>query len=108
MEFDDWGPGQTVDCPQCGKPTLIRSEKLQIRTIKNYSTRVKKTEMGMGAVVQIMGFVLCFTVVGIIVGIPLIVIGGKMSRKWACSNCGNRIADENVKICPTCRFALVA
>ena len=62
----------------------------------------KSTEhFGAGLLVQIIGVLLCCTLVGALLGIPLIIIGGKMARKLKCSNCGNQIG-KGVTICPTC------
>ncbi|MDP2324863.1 MAG: hypothetical protein Q8N51_12645 [Gammaproteobacteria bacterium] len=32
--------------------------------------------------------------------------GERRSRHWTCSNCGNPIADNQVRLCPTCRVPL--
>jgi hypothetical protein len=65
--------------------------------------RIKKTEFaGVGCVAQIAGLILCLTLYGAILGIPLIIVGSQMSKKWSCSNCGNRLADRGVKICSVC------
>ena len=42
----------------------------------------------------------------LLIGIPIILIGGKMARKYACPNCGNRVADRQVRICPVCHVNL--
>jgi hypothetical protein len=64
--------------------------------------KVKKSEfVGKGALVQAIGLGCCFLVVpfGIIVGIILLVIGGRMAFVWKCSHCGNKI-DKDSRICP--------
>jgi rRNA maturation endonuclease Nob1 len=67
----------------------------------------KKTEQfGAGLLVQIIGVLLCLTIIGAVLGIPLIIVGGKMARKLKCSNCGNGISDKGVRICPTCGYNL--
>ncbi len=57
--------------------------------------------VGWGAAVQAIGVLLCFTIVGAIVGIPLFIIGGRMAIKVICSHCGNETTKE-AKICSTC------
>jgi hypothetical protein len=66
--------------------------------------KVKKVEFaGGGAAVQLIGFILCLTLVGVIIGIPLIIIGRSMSTKFLCSQCGNKLSDKAAAICPVCR-----
>jgi hypothetical protein len=78
------------------------SEKKQEE--KMNATIIRKTEFaGVGCIVQIAGVILCLTLYGAILGIPLLVVGSQMSKKWICSNCGNRLADRGVKICAVCR-----
>lgn len=65
---------------------------------------IKKVEFcGWGAVVQGIGLLLCLTLVGAIVGIPMLIVGSYMSIKHRCSWCGNPVSDKNVKVCPACR-----
>jgi hypothetical protein len=66
--------------------------------------RVKKVEFaGVGAIVQIIGLILCITIVGAIIGIPLFIIGRSMDTKFLCSQCGNKLSDKETAICPVCR-----
>ena len=79
--------------------------------------KIKKGEfVGVGAAVQavgclaiLVGIVLCTTVfgmlfgfVGIIIGLLLLIIGGRMAIKLVCSNCRNKLSGKEVRICPVC------
>lgn len=69
----------------------------------------RKVEMvGAGCLVQGLGILLCFVAfpIGLIVGIILLLIGGRMAIKYVCGSCGNKIADIDVKICPVCKILL--
>ena len=71
---------------------------------------IKKEKYNIGIVIRIIGVLLLFAFpVGTIIGIGLIVVGWKMSKIFACSECGNPVNDNKVKICPTCKvsFALL-
>jgi len=71
------------------------------------ASKVKKMEFaGGGAAVQLIGILLCLTLVGAIFGIPLIIIGRSMSTKFLCSNCSNKLSDKSAKICPVCHVSL--
>ena len=63
---------------------------------------------GGGCLVQLVGFIACFIAfpVGLFIGIALLVVGGRMARYPACGNCGNRLEDRDVRICPVCRATL--
>lgn len=73
--------------------------------------KIKKGEfLGAGAVVQAVGCVVIFVglalgfgLAGFIIGIALLIIGGRMAYKLLCSNCGNKIAGAEVMICPVCK-----
>ncbi|HEX3856682.1 MAG TPA: hypothetical protein VHY30_05225 [Verrucomicrobiae bacterium] len=79
--------------------------------------KIKKGEfIGVGAAIQafgivsiILGFVFGekasgsdYALVCIILGVLLLIIGGRMAFKWICFNCGNKISGKEVKICPVC------
>lgn len=79
--------------------------------------RVKRTEfIGIGCVVQAMGLgvvVLAAAVAGIeglvfggLVGLVLLIAGGRMAIKWDCGACGNRLSHRAATICPACRATL--
>ena len=65
----------------------------------------KKTKgefMGIGCAIQAIGLG-CFFIpfIGPVLGIILLIIGGRMALKLVCSNCGNRI-NQDAKTCPSC------
>lgn len=79
--------------------------------------RIKKTEfVGKGCFLQGLGLLLPFigwaflgvvgAVVGAFAGVALLLSGGRQSFSWRCSECGNPLADDKVRICPVCRNAL--
>lgn len=108
FEFSAADAGMASICPNCGAAVVLSSvTKPQSGGFSPLAHKQKKTEhMGGGVLLQIVGVVLCCTLIGAVIGIPLIVIGGKMARKLKCSNCGNAVADRGVKICPVCHAQL--
>lgn len=118
--------GELIECPSC-KQTIEVPRRSVTPTFKVASATtasppsfppsppqashkakiVAKTEFaGAGALVQLIGIIACFTVVGIIVGIPMFIVGTKMSNKFTCGECGNPLADKNVRMCPVCKIHL--
>lgn len=78
---------------------------------------VRKSQfIGVGALVQFIGVVLfvllifCGGLAGGVVGFILmmifLLIGSRMSLRYTCSQCGNPVADQHVKLCPTCKAHL--
>ena len=68
----------------------------------------KKSEfIGMGCLVQALGLAACFLFfpIGIIIGIIVLIIGGRMAIKYVCSDCGNKV-DKGVRLCPACKSEL--
>lgn len=65
--------------------------------------KVLKTDfLGTGAAVQAVGLALLFTgPIGLLVGIVLLVIGGRMAQKVVCTRCGNRTPRES-RLCASC------
>jgi len=76
----------------------------------------RKNELaGAGAAVQALGivvFLLSFllgpigAVFGFIGMVILLLIGSRMSLRWICSNCRNRIDSKKVTVCPACHARL--
>jgi len=65
--------------------------------------RIKKSEFaGVGMWYQLIGVILCFTLIGAIIGIPLLIVGGRKAIVYKCSNCMNKI-EKDAKMCPICR-----
>ena len=66
---------------------------------------VKKIQNGgAGMVLQVLGFILLFLFpIGTVIGIVLLICGSSLSKKLICSDCGNKIEDKGVKLCPVCK-----
>lgn len=101
--------------PLPSSPSVAEPAVLERRVAVGH--KIKKGEfVGTGAAVQavgclafLVGLGLCatvlgvlFGVIGIIIGLLLLIIGSRMAIKWVCSNCGNRLSDKGVRICPVC------
>jgi len=64
---------------------------------------IKKSEFaGVGMWYQLIGVLLCLTIIGAIIGVPLFLVGSSKSRVYKCSNCMNKI-EKDARICPICR-----
>lgn len=100
MDIEDGEPGELANCPKCRK-------QFQLAKVPPKKPKIKTRGeiMGVGGVIQAFGLILCFLwfPIGLIFGILLIIGGGIMSRKCYCSECGNRVDNNQVKMCPTCR-----
>lgn len=71
------------------------------------ATKIKKAEFaGVGALVQFIGVILCFVAfpLGVLPGLLLLIIGGRMAIVIKCSECRGKI-DKEANICPHCRAA---
>lgn len=69
--------------------------------------KIKKTEFaGVGMFIQLLGVILCFTIVGAIIGIPLFFVGSAKATVYKCSHCMNKI-DKESKICPVCSSVFI-
>ncbi|MCI5125644.1 MAG: hypothetical protein D3925_14505 [Candidatus Electrothrix sp. AR5] len=65
--------------------------------------RIKKSEFaGVGMWYQLIGLLFCLTIIGAIIGIPLMLIGAKKAIVHKCSKCMNK-TEKAVKVCPVCR-----
>jgi len=132
IEFDVEHVGAVAPCPTCGKEIILTAQPVApplSDAVKNFlaesrttnsppipaaantpdevtpTTIKSKTEYaGVGAAIQAAGVLSCFFVfpVGIIVGVILVVIGGRMAIKNFCENCGNRVENKEVKMCAVC------
>ncbi len=38
----------------------------------------------------------------LVLGLSMIIAGSRLSQRWRCSSCGNRV-DRHARLCPTCR-----
>jgi hypothetical protein len=76
------------------------------------ATKDRKSELaGVGCLVQLIGLaiVLCGIPFGagglvfsILVGLAVMVVGGRMAHKYLCSHCGNRVQEKTARICAAC------
>jgi len=110
--------GELIDCPSCNQPveipfdspppTNLYVDQPSIQppaTQKDSARIIKKGEfIGMGCFVQALGIATCFLFfpIGVVMGIIILIIGGRMAIKTVCSDCGNKV-DKGVKMCPTCK-----
>lgn len=72
------------------------------------SIKRKRQTSPAGLLIEIIGLVCCFFIfpLGILIGLTLMLIGVRLSVAFACTECGNRVEDKSVKICPTCKARL--
>lgn len=75
--------------------------------MKKPRIKVKSVSFGWGCLVQIIGIVLLFFFpVGTIIGILLLIIGSRLSFKFLCPKCNNKLDSSKVKICSACKTEL--
>jgi hypothetical protein len=105
MEFDSRAAGQKMACPHCGMdtvPFMPKSEATPKPVV--YATKKKKQGLlALGFAIQVAG-ILCMFIkypLGIIPGLILLVVGGRMALKLICSHCGNYAVKE-AKLCASC------
>jgi hypothetical protein len=90
----------TAVCPSCDEVITVPIQStLPPRPLVLPQNLRKNTEWGVA--VQLIGLLLCWTVVGAIVGIPLIIVGRRMATRTFICHCGNETT-KGAKICPTC------
>lgn len=121
LEAPDGTAGQVTDCPSCNKAISIPGVPPTLPPPVLPSTPVariiKKGEIaGIGAAIQAVGVILFalfffisgeLSVVCAVVGIILLVVGGRMAHKLLCSACGNKV-EKTSRLCPACRSPLQA
>lgn len=98
---------QTIACPHCGGSVLCAADALRVERsnpglpvcvhCQSEMSLTKRRESNLtlqilGVVVFLIGLGLCFTLVGAIVGIPLMIVAARMGFKkfavMACGRCG--------------------
>ena len=110
IEFPKEMHGQTIACPHCGLTSVLRvlgyepSANIKPPLIR-FANKIFKVEKGVGSTLLIFLFViLCLSIVGIPIAIILLIIfKGNWARRYFCSDCGTRLADKDVKLCPSCK-----
>jgi hypothetical protein len=64
----------------------------------------KRQNTEVGLALEFVGFILLFfPPIGAIFGFAFLILSYIKSKKFICSECGNKIKDKNVKICPVCK-----
>ena len=106
IEFTSDICGEDILCPHCQKQMKLPGGAIHRLKTENTSPKktceIEKTSRGGGCLIQGLGLLLCLTILGAIIGIPLLIWGGQMARSLRCGNCGNKIEDDGVRMCPTC------
>jgi transcription elongation factor Elf1 len=91
----------TAPCPSCNEVITVPIQStLPPQPLLPRSQNSRKTATW-GVGLQVIGLLLCWTVVGAIVGIPLFIIGRRMAIRTFICHCGNEMT-KDTKICPTC------
>lgn len=114
MEFPSELQGEKIVCPHCGVLTTLGQAPVTPPPIPHYhpglyqkqtaNIKTKSEFIGVGCLVQFVGLVLLFFFpVGTIMGVFLLIIGGRLAIKNICSECGNNVANKKVKVCPSCQ-----
>ena len=91
----------TAPCPSCNEVITVPIQStLPPQPLLPRSQNPRKTATW-GVGLQVIGLLLCWTVVGAIVGIPLFIVGRRMAIGTFICHCGNEMT-KDTKICPTC------
>ena len=91
----------TASCPICNEVITVPIQStLPPRPFSPRSQNPRKTATW-GVGLQVIGLLLCWTVVGAIVGIPLFIVGRRIATRTFICHCGNEMT-KDTKICPTC------
>ena len=92
----------TAPCPNCnGVVTVPIQSTLPPRPLPLPEPQNPRKTATWGVGLQVIGLLLCWTVVGAIVGIPLFIVGRRMAIGTFICHCGNEMT-KDTKICPTC------
>ena len=93
--------GMTAPCPSCDEVITVPVQStLPPQSLLPQPQNPRKTATW-GVGLQVIGLLLCWTVVGAIVGIPLFIVGRRMATGTFICHCGNEMT-KDTKICPTC------
>jgi hypothetical protein len=92
----------TAPCPNCNCVVTVPIQStLPPRRLPLPETEKPRKTATWGVGLQVIGLLLCWTVVGAIVGIPLFIVGRRMAIGTFICHCGNEMT-KDTKICPTC------
>ncbi|MEP6585248.1 MAG: hypothetical protein ABJB70_00830, partial [Candidatus Udaeobacter sp.] len=90
----------TAPCPICnGVVTVPIQSTLPPRPPPLPEPQNPRKTATWGVGLQVIGLLLCWTVVGAIVGIPLFIVGRRMATATFICHCGNEMT-KDTKICP--------
>jgi transcription elongation factor Elf1 len=91
----------TAPCPSCNEVITVPIQStLPPRPLLPQPQNPRKTATW-GVGLQVIGLLLCWTVVGAIVGIPLFIVGRRIATATFICHCGNEMT-KDTNICPTC------
>jgi transcription elongation factor Elf1 len=91
----------TAPCPSCNEVITVPIQStLPPPPLLPQPQNPRKTATW-GVALQVTGLLLCWTVVGAIVGIPLFIVGRRMAIGTFICHCGNEMK-QDAKICPIC------
>jgi DNA-binding helix-hairpin-helix protein with protein kinase domain len=92
----------SAPCPSCnGVVTVPIQSTLPPRPLPLPEPQNPRKTATWGVALEVIGLLLCWTVVGAIVGIPLFIVGRRMATRTFICHCGNEMT-KDTKICPTC------
>lgn len=112
--------GMDVACSECQKEfrALLPTQKMKGVLPPSFSPAsaagtgkaIRSANYSAGLAIQFIGFLFLFAFpfeIGIVVTVVCLIVGGLMARGWRCSECRNKIDNKEVRLCPTCRAALL-
>lgn len=127
IEFDEKDDKRLCDCPHCGKEMILmvppaklyQQPPMPVPPIaKQFPIKKMNQDTAGGCFFSLLGAVLLIGgLYGLVVnpfwGVPAIIVSliicassWSLSNKFVCTNCGNRVDGEQVKLCPTCKVVL--
>lgn len=93
-----------MTCTGCGMvfeiPEIVRERKPMEQTAQ--LVRVGSDSALLANIVQVLGCLVCLTIIGIPLGLLLISYGGRKARTLACSECASPVQSPKARICPGC------
>lgn len=98
-----WGQYPQQGYPQQYQPIVAKRER------KSEVAGAGCLVQGVGLLLPVAGFFIWFVPGALLfglIGLLLLVVGGRMALKYVCGNCKNPLADKAVRMCPTCRAEL--
>ena len=103
----------STPCSVCG---AVRQEQTILpkieqpeatRNTRTAKIKRKRKTSAVGILLELVGLILLFLFpIGTLIGIILLVVGGRQSLQLVCSECGNPVNSKDVKLCPVCKAVL--